>query len=281
MVDKIIPPRRNETLTQGGIGLLRFMEYIERSTSQVNASTEANEADPSTVNLSAGAISAVNKLVKELQNDLPPSNNAEVGALNKRIEQLENAPSINAQLSAMAKKIEELQGVIQAPATRTKFKKLTVGNLTVDTLTPKTILGGSIVANNVDQIVNIRSANDNNLVCQIVANETLNSLQFRINGSATEYFEINDNGVELVGSGLLLKGDTAEVTTDINGPSGNWDVDGIDLDSGDSYKVAGTQVLQGQGAAVPDAAGGVTIDAEARTAVNDLLARVRAHGLIA
>ena len=51
-----------------------------------------------------------------------------------------------------------------------------------------------------------------------------------------------------------------------------------------SYKHGGTKVIGAQGAAVADAAGGATIDAEARTALNALLARVRAstgHGLIA
>ena len=47
------------------------------------------------------------------------------------------------------------------------------------------------------------------------------------------------------------------------------------------YRVGGTKVLGAQGAAVADAAGGATIDAEARTALNALLARVRTHGLIA
>jgi hypothetical protein len=45
--------------------------------------------------------------------------------------------------------------------------------------------------------------------------------------------------------------------------------------------VLGTKVVGAQGAAVADATGGVTVDNEARTAINDLLARVRAHGLIA
>src|SRR6267154_4085304 len=48
-----------------------------------------------------------------------------------------------------------------------------------------------------------------------------------------------------------------------------------------AYKVTGTKVVGAQGAAVPNATGGATIDAEARTAINDLLARLRAHGLIA
>lgn len=47
------------------------------------------------------------------------------------------------------------------------------------------------------------------------------------------------------------------------------------------YNVNGTKVLGTQEAAVADAAGGATVDAEARTALNALLARLRTHGLIA
>ena len=43
----------------------------------------------------------------------------------------------------------------------------------------------------------------------------------------------------------------------------------------------GIVVVGTQGAAVSDASGGSTVDVEARAAINDLLARCRAHGLIA
>ena len=46
-------------------------------------------------------------------------------------------------------------------------------------------------------------------------------------------------------------------------------------------QVGANKVVGTRGAAVADASGGATVDAEARTAINDLLARVRAHGLIA
>jgi hypothetical protein len=84
---------------------------------------------------------------------------------------------------------------------------------------------------------------------------------------------------------------TVTVTGDANGivisgspysTSGSIGVTlGASLNVATSYKVAGTKVVGGQGAAVPDAAGGATIDAEARTAINTLLARMRAHGMIA
>jgi hypothetical protein len=47
------------------------------------------------------------------------------------------------------------------------------------------------------------------------------------------------------------------------------------------YRVNSTKVVGAQGAAVADASGGGVIDAEARTALNTLLARLRTHGLIA
>lgn len=53
----------------------------------------------------------------------------------------------------------------------------------------------------------------------------------------------------------------------------------LNLDN-DLYK-DGIKVVGAQGAAVADAAGGATVDAEARTAINALLARLRTHGLIA
>lgn len=55
----------------------------------------------------------------------------------------------------------------------------------------------------------------------------------------------------------------------------------LDLASGRVLKVAGTQVVGARGAAIADASGGATVDAEARAAINALLARARAHGLIA
>lgn len=55
------------------------------------------------------------------------------------------------------------------------------------------------------------------------------------------------------------------------------------MDTG-GYVVAGNYVVKARGAAVADAAGGATVDAEARAAINALLARCRVatgHGLIA
>ena len=54
-----------------------------------------------------------------------------------------------------------------------------------------------------------------------------------------------------------------------------------ELDVGTSLSVSGTKVIGAQGAAVANASGGAFVDAEARTALNALLARLRAHGIIA
>jgi hypothetical protein len=48
-----------------------------------------------------------------------------------------------------------------------------------------------------------------------------------------------------------------------------------------SYRVNGNDVVKARGAAIPDATGGVTVDAEARAAINALLAHFRTWGSIA
>lgn len=53
----------------------------------------------------------------------------------------------------------------------------------------------------------------------------------------------------------------------------------LNIDNG--LYLDGVKVVGAQGAAVANAAGGATVDAEARAAINALLARVRTHGLIA
>ena len=90
MVDKIIPPRRDEVLTKSGVGSIRTMEYLERTAEQVNTSTEATESDPSSINLSTAQLSTINKKIAEVVNENLTSQNAVVSKLNKRIEQLEN-----------------------------------------------------------------------------------------------------------------------------------------------------------------------------------------------
>jgi hypothetical protein len=61
---------------------------------------------------------------------------------------------------------------------------------------------------------------------------------------------------------------------------GSWSANGV-FDITSAYRVNGTQVVGAQGTAVADASGGTVVDVEARAAINALLARLRAHGLIA
>lgn len=75
--------------------------------------------------------------------------------------------------------------------------------------------------------------------------------------------------------GLKFEGDGALT---IGGSAGNR---ASTLHLTTSVTIGGNQIISSRGAPVADAAGGATVDAEARTAINALLARVRAHGLIA
>ena len=60
--------------------------------------------------------------------------------------------------------------------------------------------------------------------------------------------------------------------------SGAWE---IGIARADRLVIGGVQVVGEQVPAVADAAGGMTVDAEARSAINALISAMRAHGLIA
>lgn len=70
---------------------------------------------------------------------------------------------------------------------------------------------------------------------------------------------------------LLISGLPGEFST----------LEATDVDASGVYKVAGVQILTTQQGAIADATGGVVDDAEARAAINSLLAACRAHGIIA
>lgn len=54
----------------------------------------------------------------------------------------------------------------------------------------------------------------------------------------------------------------------------------IDLVGPGVYKVDGLQVVGPRGGAITDPTGGATVDSQGRTAINAILSRMRAHGLI-
>ena len=59
--------------------------------------------------------------------------------------------------------------------------------------------------------------------------------------------------------------------------SGAWEFGAL---NGTGLWVGGVQVVSSQGAAIAAPSGGTTVDAEARTAIGEILGALRAHGLI-
>lgn len=94
----------------------------------------------------------------------------------------------------------------------------------------------------------------------------------------------SDGGIVVSPGGAMFLGAVGTVTFRSGSPEVDvftYDSAGVNLASGKVLKVNGTQVVSSRGAAVADASGGGTVDTEARAAINALLARCRAHGLIA
>jgi hypothetical protein len=95
-------------------------------------------------------------------------------------------------------------------------------------------------------------------------------------GATALFRSVNGGAYAPVG----LAGSTAEIRADSGALSATFNNTGLDLVAGDVFKIAGTQVVGPRGAAVANPAGGATVDAEARTAIDAILARLEAHGLI-
>ena len=79
------------------------------------------------------------------------------------------------------------------------------------------------------------------------------------------------------GTGALVFANTPTLVTPVLGVA---DATTINTGTG-GHLVSGVKIIGAQAAAIADASGGATVDAEARTALNDLLAKLRTHGIIA
>ncbi len=284
-MSKIIPPRRDEILSKQGVGELRFLNYLEENADQTNNSTEATEADPATINLSNAQVSQINKKIAEIVSENLISQNAIVSKLNKRIEQLENNILSN-NISKLQKEIDELKNNLIAPFYKTKYERLTIKSLFTDNVT-------------IDEKLKLPLDND-------AASPTV---QFG-DGDSGFYEESDDKIAMSLAGSLAYSWDTAQFTT----PNGEWSQTGINILSGDAYRINGLTVLSGstlgsgvtsssltslgtltavntsgvysvattqvvgpRGVGVSDADGTL---ASATAQLNALLARIRAHGLI-
>ena len=98
-----------------------------------------------------------------------------------------------------------------------------------------------------------------------------NSIAFQTGGSAR--FSVSDSGASFTGDARPASDNAYDLGTTTVSWRAAYLTDGLYVDD--------VRVVKEQGALVADASGGAVIDAEARTAINALLARIRAHGLIA
>jgi len=108
---------------------------------------------------------------------------------------------------------------------------------------------------------------------QITAGELL------ISGLPGAFTTLEASGLTTL-TGVTATNVDASGTLDVTGVSTLAAVNATDVDASGVYKVAGVQILTTQQGAIADATGGVVDDAEARTAINSLLAACRAHGII-
>lgn len=110
-------------------------------------------------------------------------------------------------------------------------------------------------------------------------------------GTTGMNFVASGNTISLEGTLVVANGGTGAITpagarTNLEAAKSGVNTDITELngasqvDVSSHYEVGGVQVVESQQPAIPDAAGGATVDAEARAAINALLAALRIHGLI-
>lgn len=123
------------------------------------------------------------------------------------------------------------------------------------------------------------------------AGANLKNAELDYDGGVWNVLFLNDNGslraapfgIDATGANPIIRASSDNIV-DLGADLLRWrNVYGYVADMTTSYQVGGQKVVGARGAAVSDASGGATVDAEARAAINALLARVRAttgHGLI-
>lgn len=111
MVDKIIAPRRGETLSSKGFGTTRFMEYLERTTDQTNEATSSLEESSSTLNIAIGQIHALVTAADQLQTEFQSvlGLRAEMAKINKRLDEIEIQLTQAIDVNSIKKQIDELR----------------------------------------------------------------------------------------------------------------------------------------------------------------------------
>jgi len=106
-------------------------------------------------------------------------------------------------------------------------------------------------------------------------------LHARAGDSDANSFLINNSaGSERIKIGIIDTEGGSSVFAGTSDANENIFLFGTTTDANRGVWIDGDKIIGAQGAAVADASGGVVIDAEARAALNALLARLRTHGLI-
>ena len=296
MVDKIIPPRRDEILSDKGLGTRRFLDYLERTATQVNDSTSLTEGDLASISMLSAQLAAINKRIDSIANEILSNNKN--SKTDKKVTALENdfiAPFYKTKYDKLMIKIANIDN-----ATINEKLKLTLDN---DAADPTVQFGDGDTGfyEESDDVLAVALAGSKGFsfspTALLTPNGTWNGAG--INIETGDIYKINNVSIlsaTFLGSSVLSSSLTSlgviaslvATTADINDGTVEAVIGAttpkaatFTTANSNSYAVAGIQVVSNQGAAVSDATGGATIDAEARTAINDLLARVRSHGLIA
>ena len=142
------------------------------------------------------------------------------------------------------------------------------------------IYGKDLYVNKINaQRVSASAISFNTVDATQVSAQTVNTNQLNasvVSASTATFDRVNANYVSASGGFFNLI-----TSQQVSASVVNTNIINAQSVSASAYRVGGVKVVGTQQAAVVQASGGATIDAEARTALNSLITHLRTHGLIA
>ncbi len=224
----IIAPRRNESLTERGTGTIRFMEYLEKSTSQVNDSTGQVEKNRLDILILDALIVIIEAQIIVINQDIIDINQ-DIIDIKLRLDALENPVLVDALVSLNGNTTETVITTIDTPV-------LVAGTwaaerqelFTADTAGRITYIGTEDDVITINSTITITSASgiDQNIHCYVALNGAFipnsgmpnkvgttdprnTSLLWQLTMSENDYLEIfienNTDTINLIASDAIFR----------------------------------------------------------------------------
>lgn len=112
MADHLVPPRRDEILTNNAIGTNRLMYYLERNAESTNEAADMIDESAATINISAASLVNIAKDIEQLQAELQSilGLKSDIARINRRLDNVELTNN-TVDLSGIISRLDSIEAV--------------------------------------------------------------------------------------------------------------------------------------------------------------------------